>query len=185
VAEPPSIPSATQIPEPSNPGVRPTLAVGVGALVGFGVSSSPVPFGRVFGNLAWPRWSLELAAEVGLPSTIRRADPDRAGFVEQPLLAGFAGCGALGPWGACLLAKAGAIRIAGKIDAPVSVWGPLVETGFRLTLTQPLGRRVFVAVRAEGLLIVTRWRVTLDDAPVWTSSRFTEIIGLDVGVRFP
>jgi hypothetical protein len=83
-----------------------------------------------------------------------------------------------------LLAKAGAIRIAGDIDEPFSPWGPLVETGLRLTLTQSLGRRVFIAVRAEGLLIVTRWRVTLDDIPVWTSSRFTETIGIDVGVRF-
>jgi hypothetical protein len=41
-----------------------------------------------------------------------------------------------------------------------------------------------VAARAEGLVIVTRWRVTLDQYPVWTSSRFAETLGIDVGVRF-
>jgi len=160
------------------------LAIGAGALLGFGVSSSPVPFGRLFGSVAWPHWSLELAAEVGWPSTVRRADG--AGFSQQELLLGLAGCGSLAPWSACLLAKGGAIRIQGKdIDAPASPTGPLVETGLRLAVMQPLGRRFYVSAQAEGLLLVTRWRVTLDDNLVWTSPRFAGTMGLDLGVRFP
>jgi hypothetical protein len=186
ITPPPSeqrdVPALAQAAESPTRGHRPVLAVGAGALVGFGVSSSAVPFGRVFGSVAWPHWSLELAAEVGLPTTERRADG--AGFSQQELLVGAASCGTLAPWSACLLGKGGVIRIVGKdIDYPTSHLGPLVETGLRLAVMQPLGRRVYVTARAEGLLIVTRWRVTLDQTPVWTSSRFAETIGLDVGVR--
>ena len=162
----------------------PVLAIGAGAFVGIGVSSSPVPFGRVLGSVAWPHWSLELAAEVSLPSTVRRADG--AGFTQQALLVGAAGCRALAPWSLCVIAKSGEIRIAGKdIDAPASSSGPLVETGLRLAVIQPLGRRIYVDAQAEGMIIVTRWRVKLDQNLVWTSSRFAETIGFDFGVRFP
>jgi hypothetical protein len=147
------------------------------------MSSSPVAVGRALGSVAWPRWSLELAAEVSLPSTVRR--PDQAGFSQQQLLLGIAGCGTVAPWSACLLAKGGTIRIVGDIDAPKSPWGPLGEAGLRLAVTQPVGRRVYVAVQLAGLFVVTRWRVTLDKSLMWSSPRFAETIGIDVGVRFP
>jgi hypothetical protein len=179
-----AVPSQVAAAESPSRVPGPVLAVGAGALAGFHVSSGVVPFGRVFGSLAWPHWSLELATEVGLPTTERRGDG--AGFSQQELLVGLAGCGTLARWSACLLAKGGALRIAGEaVEEPASPWGPLFEMGLRLAVTQPIGRRVYVAVRAEGLLIVTRWQVSLDDTPVWRSSRFTETIGFDVGVRFP
>jgi len=182
--EQPDVPAVSEVAKPAAPGTRPVLAVGAGASVGFGVASNVVPFGRMFGNIAWPHWSLELAGEIGWPTTERREDS--AGFSQQQFLVSLAGCGALARWSACLLAKGGAIRIAGvDVEKPASPWGPLFETGLRLAVIQPLGRRVYMAVRAEGLVIVTRWRVSLDQFPVWTSSRFTETIGLDVGLRFP
>ncbi len=163
---------------------HPVLALGAGALVGFGLSSSLVPMGRAFGNLAWPYWSLELAAEVSWPSTVRRADG--AGFSQQALLLGAAGCRAIAPASACLVAKAGALRIDGtSIDVPASRLGPLVEAGLRLAVVQSLGRRLYMSAQTEGLLIVTRWRVTLDQNVVWTSPRLAATLGLDLGVRFP
>jgi hypothetical protein len=162
---------------------RPTLAVGAGALVGFGLSSGAVPFGRAFGSVAWQRSSLELAAEVAWPTTTRREDG--AGFTQQQLLVGVAGCGDFQPGSACLLAKAGAIRIVGKdLDNPRSPWAPILETGLRLAVQQRLGRRLYLAARAEGMVNVTRWRVSLDQNLVWTSPRFAATIGLDLGVRF-
>jgi hypothetical protein len=162
---------------------RPTLAVGVGALVGFGLSSGAVPFGRAFGSVAWQHSSLELAAEVAWPTTTRREDG--AGFTQQQLLVGVAGCGDFQPGSACLLAKAGAIRIVGKdLDNPRSPWAPILETGLRLAVQQRLGRRLYLAARAEGMVNVTRWRVSLDQNLVWTSPRFAATIGLDLGVRF-
>jgi len=177
-----SVPSVGDVAKSTDRSTPSTLAVGAGALVGFGLSSKPVALGRLLGSIAWPHWSLELAADVGWPSTVRRADG--AGFSQQELLMGIAGCGTLSRLSTCLLARGGAIRIVGSIDAPASPWGPIFETGLRLAVTQPLGSRVYLDAQVEGLLLVTRWRVTLDNIQVWASSRFAETIGLDVGVRF-
>jgi hypothetical protein len=193
-------PSPPPIPPVSNPpasseaesggglssilGPGPELTIGAGALVGFGVSSSPVPFGRLWGRLAWPHRSLELATEVGWPTTTRRAD--RAGFSQQHLLASIAGCGTLKWLGLCLVAKGGGVRVVGKdIWAPASAWGQVIETGLRLAVMQRLGRHAYVAAQGEGLINVMRWKVTLDQKAVWTSPRFAATVGLDVGVRFP
>ncbi len=92
----------------------------------------------------------------------------------------------LRPWSACLLAKAGEIRIVGKdVDNPIALSGPILETGLRLAVLHRLGRRLYVAARAEGLINVTSWRVALDQNLVWTAPRFAATIGLDLGVRFP
>jgi hypothetical protein len=158
--------------------------VAAGATAGFGLSPSVVPSGRLSGSVVWPRWSFELAVELGWPATLRRED--QAGFSHQQLLGGLAVCAARERWSGCLLAKGGAIRIAGRdIDAPAASWGTAVATGLRLAVMQPLGRRVYVAARVEGLVLLTRWRVTLDNYLVWTSPRFTESVGLDVAIRFP
>jgi hypothetical protein len=180
----PEVPLAlTNEPTASSRVPRPTLNIGGGGLLGFGLSSAAVPFGRAFGSLAWQHSSLEVAAEIAWPTTTRREDG--AGFSQQLLLVGGAGCAEFRRWSTCLLAKAGEIRILGKdIDKPKALSGPVVETGLRLALVQPLGRHLYVAARAEGLINVTRWRVTLDQNLVWTSPRFATTVGLDIGVRF-
>ena len=65
----PDVPVLTQEVEAPDRGPRALLAIGAGASVGFGVSSRALPLGRVFGSIAGPRWSLELAA---VPATARR-----------------------------------------------------------------------------------------------------------------
>lgn len=162
---------------------RPTLSVGAGALGGFGLSSTTVPFGRGFGSVAWQHTSLELAAEVAWPTTTRREDG--AGFSQQQFLAGVAGCGILQAWSACLVAKTGGMRVVGKdVDRPRSSTGPILETGLRVAVQLGLGRYLYLAARADGLVNVTSWRVTLDQNLVWTSPRFAATVGLDFGVRF-
>jgi hypothetical protein len=180
----PEVPLAlTNEPTTSSQVPRPTLNIGGGGLLGFGLSSAAVLFGRAFGSLAWQHSSLEVAAEIAWPTTTRREDG--AGFSQQLLLVGGAGCAEFQRWSACLLAKAGEIRILGKdIDKPKALSGPIVETGLRLALVQSLGRHLYVAARAEGLINVIRWRVTLDQNLVWTSPRFATTVGLDIGVRF-
>jgi hypothetical protein len=96
------------------------------------------------------------------------------------------GCGELSPVQGCLIAKAGGLRITGQdIDRPRSPSGLVVETGLRFSLIQNLGRYLFLAARVEGLVNLTRWRVTLDQAEVWTAPWLAATLGLDVGVRFP
>jgi hypothetical protein len=169
---------------PAPPRARPVLVCGAGAWVGGGSSAEPVPFGRVFGGLAWPRLAAELALELGWPATVRRADG--AGFSQQEILGSLAGCTTGRRWSGCLLAKAGQIRIRGKdIDQPAAASGLLLKMGARLGVRQAVGKRVYLAGYFEGLALLTRWRVSLDGDGVWASPRFGAAAGLDLGVLLP
>ena len=162
---------------------RPAFAVGAGPAVGFGMSSAPVLLGRLTGVVAWPRVSLELGAVVGVPATTRRADG--AGFSQQPLLGSAAACANATRWSGCVVANAGAVRMAGEIDRPASATVPIVQTGFRAGVIQRLGGRAFLSGHADGLVNLTRWTGRLDQLPVWTAPRFAATLGLDAGVQFP
>jgi uncharacterized membrane protein len=166
----------------AEPETGPAFAIGAGALLGLGLSSTAAPLGRLFASLQWTHLSLELAAEAAWRTTTRR--DDGAGFSQQVLLGDVAGCGILASWQACLLGKVGQVRVAGEnVDSPASPSGSVVETGLRLAVTQALGRHAFVAAQVEGLVNVMLWRVTLDQVPVWTSPRFAGSLGINVGFR--
>jgi hypothetical protein len=173
---------ATIATQPSARAERPTLAIGAGASVAFGLSSGPVALVRVLGDVAWSSVSLELAAEVSSPATTRRADG--AGFSQQQLLLSAAACAGSRRLSACLLGKGGQLRIVGEIDVPASPSGPIFQTGLRLALTQGLGSHAYLAARVEGLVNLTRWTVTLDQVPAWTAPWLAGAFGLDLGVRF-
>lgn len=176
----PSVPVAEPMPR-SGPG--PLLALGAGTLIGFGMSSSAVPFARILGSVAWPHWSLSVATEASLPTTIRRADG--AGFSHHELLASVAGCGNLESLSACLLVKAGRIWATGKdIDDPASPNGPLLQTGLRAGATLGVLPRTYISASAEVLVVPILWSVTLDRSVVWTSPRFAGTLGLDLVFRF-
>ena len=180
-SEPPPAPG-----RPASPAREPwpVFTLSTGPSVGFGMSSGPVLLAGVLGSIGWRRFALELGAEASLPATTRRADG--AGFSQQHLLASGAACAVLQSWSACLLAKAGEVRMAGEnIDRPTSAVVPIVEAGARVGVVHPLGRRFFVGAHADGLTNVTRWTVTLDQLPVWTAPRFAAVLGVDVGVRSP
>lgn len=186
VKPPPPPPPVVQAPAtpPAEKRAPATLAIGVGGLMGFGLSSAYVPLARLFGTIAWTRLSIEASAEAGWPTVTRRADG--AGFSQRLLLAGVAGCGRAAAWSACVLAKAGRVLVSPKdVDIPLSPSGAVVETGLRLAFTKSLGQYAFVAAHADGLLRLIQWTVTLDDIPVWTAPRFAAIVGIDAGVRFP
>ena len=173
-----------EVSEPTpNARHHPVFTVGAGALIGFGTSPSAVPMVRVFGSVARAHWSLELATEASLPTTIRRADG--AGFSHQEVLASVAGCGTLQAWSACLLTKAGEIWISGRdIDVPASARGPILETGVRASGTQHIYRHAYASAHADFLVLPINWQVTLDRSVVWTSPRFAQTIGLDIALRF-
>jgi len=179
-------PAATVETKPAAPimprGPGPGLALGAGTSVGFGMSSRPVLLGRVLGSLAWRHVALELAAEASLPTTTRRADG--AGFAQQHLLASAAGCAVLTRWRACLLAKAGEVRMTGEdIDLPTSAVVPLVEAGARVGIVELLGGGFFVDAHADGLANVIRWTGTLDQVAVWTAPRVAAVLGVTLVIE--
>lgn len=174
---PPSVPTQ---PEPK---AGPAFDVGVGTAFGWGLQSSAAPFGRLFGSVVWPRALVELAADAGTSSMARREDG--AGVSHRVLFLSLAGCAAGKHWSACWLAKGGAIRAKGTdIDEAVTAWAAGFLTGPRLSFIQPLGRGVYVALHAAGLLNLTTWTVRLDRTTVWSAPRFAEVVGLDLALRF-
>lgn len=173
--------AATRSSDTSSSG--PSLTLGVGAAVAFGAAPSAVPLGRLFGAVGWTHVIVELAGEISDLSTGRREDG--AGFTHRQALGSLAGCGVVRSWGACLVAKAGEIRVKGQgVDVPAPATGFVMQMGARLTWTHIFGERFEIAARADGLALATEGKVTLDSMPVWTTPRFTASLGIDVGVRF-
>ena len=186
--EAPTLPRAAEAVRSPTGGPGPVFALGAGPSVGLGMSSAPILLARLFGTLAWQHVSVELAAVVSLPATTRRADGD--GFTQQHLLGSTAACATATRatatrWNGCLVANAGAVRMAGEIDRPASATVLVVQVGVRAGITQGLGRRAFLAAHADGLANLTRWTGSLDQVPVWTAPRFAAALGVDGGVRFP
>jgi hypothetical protein len=180
----PAEPIIANATKPSTESERPAFAIGVGPSVGFGMSSSPIVLGQLFGSLSWQRVSVELALAASLPATTRRADG--AGFSQQHLLASGATCAVIARWNACALVNAGEIRMAGdNIDRPASATAALVEAGARVRFNQNLGGRAFLTAHADGVVNLIRWTASLDQIPVWTAPRFAAAFGVDAGVRFP
>jgi len=163
---------------------QPSFALGTGAAVGFGRSSSPLLLGRAFGTLAWQHFSLQLGPELSALASTRRADG--AGFTQQLLIVSAAGCLVLAPWNACLVINAGEVRMAGQdIDRPTSARVPIAESGVRVGVEQPIGPRVYLNAHLDGLALLARRTGSLDGIPVWTAPPFAAAIGLDAALRFP
>jgi hypothetical protein len=195
-SQPPAAPAVIEAP-PATPPVDarreirvsppesgPIIALGAGASVGIGLAPSAIAVLRLFGGVAWSRVAVELGAELSVPSTLHRTNG--SGFSEQILLGSLAGCGLRPPWSACLVTKAGEVRVAGEgVDFPARSSGVLVQAGLRLAATYVIGRRVHISAHADGLAMVTRGVVTLDAMAVWSTPRVAADLGVDVGVRFP
>lgn len=183
VEEPPLLAATSgAAPKPrAGSGTAFALVAGGGAGLGFGMTAQAAPLFRLFGGVAWPHATLELAAEASLPQTTHRADG--AGYSQQNVLGSAAGCGVQDPLSACLVVRAGAAHVSGQsIDVPQSASTALIQTGIRVGLTQRLARTIYLSVRGEGLVNLTRWKVSLDQQPVWELSRFAAVGGLDFGV---
>ena len=166
------------------PAPSPSFALGVGSSVALGMASSPILLGHILGMLSWTGASLELGAELSVPSITRREDG--AAFSQQHLLASAAACAVFAPWSACGVVKGGQVRMSGRdIDRPTSATVPLLEAGLRVGAGQRLGGRVVLNAHVDGLIAVNRWTATLDKVPVWTAPHFAAAAGVDVVVRFP
>ena len=117
-----------------------------------------------------------------MPVTL--GEGDGTGVVVTAVGSSVAGCAHVSIASACLLGRLGWIRARGTgIAVPSASWGHFGELGMRLAGTRELGRFV-VSVHADGLVMLSRWNVVLNDAVVWSVPRFGGIVGLDVALRF-
>ena len=167
----------------SRRGARTVFELGIGGALALGMSPGPAGLGRLFASVARGPWMVELGGELSAKTVEHRADG--AGYSQRLLLASAAGCWNPEPFGVCVLTKAGVFKVEGRdIDVPASASGAAVELGPRVRLRQRLPHGLFIAERLEALFNLTRWRVTLDQIPVWTAPPLAGTLGLDVGAVF-
>ena len=170
-----------RVPGQESP-ARPVLAVGAGPAVGVGMAPDTTAFGRLFVVARFRRLSAELAADAALPVTLR--EPDGTGAVVNAMGLTAAGCAHVSVMSACALGRLGWIRAHGvAIAAPKASWGWFNELGVRLAASRDFGR-FSVGVHADGLVMLSRWNVVLNDAVVWSVPRLGGVLGLDVALRF-
>lgn len=190
-AAPPPAAAAPRAPADASPPAThdaqrasgPVFEFGAGGALAVGLAPGAAGLARLFAGAAWGPWILELGGEVSTKTLEHRADG--AGYAQQLVLGSVAGCWNPEVFGACLLTKAGVFNVEGRdIDVPASPSGAAVQLGARVRLQQRLGRSLFVTERVEGLFNLTRWRVTLDQIPVWTAPLMAGTLGVDVGAVF-
>jgi hypothetical protein len=158
------------------------LAIGAGPAVGVGMAPEAAAFGRLFFVARVRQLSAEIAADAALPVTLR--EPDGSGVVVNAVGSSAAGCAHVSVASACLLGRLGGIRARGTgIASPRTSWGWFGEVGMRLAGNWELGRFI-VSVHADGLVMLSRWNVKLNDFPVWSVPRVGGVMGLDVALRF-
>ena len=178
-AAPPRLPEPPRVEQP-----RPLkLSLGIGPSLALSLAPRPTGLGRIFVDGRVSSISLELALDAALPATQREADG--SGFSLQRFAAGAAACGHVRDFAACLTTTVGLLRARGlAVDAPASSAGLFSQLGARVGAARELGRRYFVAARAEALVMLSSWNVRLNETAVWTTPRLGLVAGFDLGVRF-
>jgi hypothetical protein len=181
-------PKPPQDPEPRLPisGPPPArsseLAVGVGPALAFGLTPAATAAGRLFVDWRYGAVSAALAADVALPGTLRARDD--SGIRVNAWGYSAAGCAHRSLIGACVLGRLGWLRARGfGVDAPLTSSGHFYEAGLRVTMAKRVGR-VIVSARADGLVMLSRWNVALNETLFWTAPRLGGLFGLDVAYKF-
>ena len=173
-------------PRPARPRPRRArlrLAVGAGPAVGMGMTPDATALGRLFVTARFAGFSAEIAADAALPATQR--EPDGTGVVVEALGASAAGCAHVSVASACLLGRIGWIRARRGRASPRRArhGGGSARLGCASPAAEELGRFI-VSVHADGLVMLSRWNVVLNDAVVWSVPRVGAVVGLDVALRF-
>jgi hypothetical protein len=159
------------------------ISAGLGPTLALGIAPHATGLGRIFVSGRIEPLSVELSVDGALPTD--RVTGDGSGFSLTRFAAGAAACGHVGAFAACITGTLGRLAARGfGVDRPASPAGLFSQVGGRIVATHDLGDRYFVAARAEGLVMLSSWTVTLDDAAVWTTPRVGGLVGLDWGLHF-
>ena len=200
---PPEPPPVTSAPSPSAPvppaaaaqGSQPppvaptapvpwTMAGSIGAAAVFGFAPTATASARLSLELQHGHLLLQVAGEVIAPSSWYASDG--SGFREYWAGGELGLCGVLDRFALCGLGSLGQVWVEGfGVDEPQNPSGWVVRAGLRLQATQPLGSRFALALRADGLALLTPWKVGLNGLSVWSLPTFASTTGLDLVARFP
>jgi hypothetical protein len=161
-----------------------TIAVSIGAAADFGFAPTVTASARMSLELQRGHLRVQVAGEVIAPSSWHASDG--SGFRQYAAAGELALCGVLDRFALCGLGSLGEVWVQGfGVDEPENPSGWVARTGLRLQATQPLGQRFALALRADGLALLTPWNVGLNGLSVWSLPTFASTTGLDVVARFP
>lgn len=171
-------------PSTSDPATAGTfrLSIGLGPSLALALAPRPTATGRLFvdGRLSW--FSFELSFDGALP--VEQQEAAGAGFSLHRFASQGAACAHSRVIGACVAAGLAYLQASGAgVDAPRTPGGLSAQSGVRLFATQDFGSRYFASVRVEGLVVLSRWTVVLNELSVWSTPRLATLIGVDVGAR--
>lgn len=178
---------ATTVTSAQPPRARPAsplqLSIGGGPSLALALATHPTANGRLFIEARRHWLSFELALDASLPATQR--DGGAAGFSLQRYAAAGAACGHGPIVGACVIGALDRLQASGLgVDMPLHPAGFAGQVGARIFARHDLGTRYFAALRVEGLVMLYRWTVVVNELPAWTTPRVGALIGADVGARF-
>jgi hypothetical protein len=191
--QPPAAPDAATSPPrvvvtmpPPSPRADPSsklqLSLGLGPSLALALAPHPTATGRLFvdGRVSW--FSAELSLDGALP--VERQEATGAGFSFHRFATEAAACGHAAVLAACFTTGLAYLQASGTgVDAPRTPSGLAAQVGARVVATQEFGGRYFAALRAEGIVLLSRWTVTVNEISVWSTPRLAALIGVDVGAR--
>jgi hypothetical protein len=161
-----------------------TLSGSVGAAADFGFAPTVTASARMSLELQRGHLRVQVAGEVIAPSSWHASDG--SGFRQYAAAGELGLCGVLDRFALCGLGSLGRVWVQGfGVDEPENPSGWVARTGLRLLATQPLGQGFALALRADGLALLTPWKVGLNGLSVWSLPAFASTAGLDVVARFP
>jgi len=176
-AEPPQ-----EQPEEAPPRV-PSMWLGLGPQAAVGVAPSALLAGRIFFGLRRGGFFFEVGGETSYPETFHRWGG--SGFRELLLAASLAACHDEGFAVACLLGKAGELRLAGEsLDVKRSPAAFVAHAGVRLGANVDLSKAWFAALHVDGLVLLTPCTVEISGSRIWEMPRLAAFAGLDIAARF-
>ena len=189
--EPESRPSPEHTAQPEAPQAQPeeppprvsSMWLGLGPQAAVGIAPSPLFAGRIFFGLRRGRFSFELGGEASYPETFHRWGG--SGFRELLLAGSLAFCHHESFAAACLLGKAGELRLAGEgLDVQLSPAAFVAHAGVRLGANVEFSKSWFAAIHVDGLVLITPCTVEISGSQIWEMPRLAAFAGLDIAARF-
>lgn len=166
---------------PDSPPAKMAIVVGAGPALALGLAPQAATVGRVFLSVRFGRLSAEAAADRAL--SVTQSQPDGSAIVVGADGLSLAACGHASLLSMCLLGRRGWLRARGTgVDEPSGSSAAFNEVGLRVAMTRTL-RRLEISLHVDGLVMLSRWHVVLNDAVVWTTPRVGALLGLDIGLR--
>ena len=157
--------------------------LGIGPSLALGIAPSITGSARLFLGGRRNNLSGEVGAEASYPSTDRKWDG--TGIRQSLIGASAAVCGHRQALAACVLGKAGQVRVSGLgVDKPRSPSGFVLQAGLRLAAALELGGPWSASAHLDVLGLITPYTVALNQVGVWEMPRLGALVGIDVLARF-